>query len=267
MKPLVKWGLWQRRWSVMWWAIGIFVFIFLNLIFYPNVKQQTGQYEQIMAQIPKSAQTFIADTSDLFSATGYLSSQIFYLMMPMLLGTLAIGLGASLVGREEKEGTVELLLGRPVSRARFIAAKALLGLLILLIVGVFGSLATAIMARLVGNAVPFGNVLLAGLASIVLAASFGAVAFMITMLGRGARAASIGIASIVAIGGYVLTSLAGTVEWLKWPSKLFPFYYYRPGEILKSTYHWQNMLFIVAVIAVCGVISFVAFRRRDLTGQ
>jgi ABC-2 type transport system permease protein len=131
---------------------------------------------------------------------------------------------------------------------------------------VSGSLFTAIMSKLVGNTVPFGNVLLAGLASIVLVASFGAVAFMVTMLGRGARAASIGVASIVAIGGYVLTSLAGTVEWLKWPSKAFPFYYYRPGEILKSAYHWPDMLYIIALIAVCCVISVIAFRRRDLGG-
>jgi ABC-2 type transport system permease protein len=267
MKPLIKWGLWQRRWSIMWWSIGVLFFIFFNLIFYPSVRDQATQYNQIVSQIPQGARGLISDTADILSPTGYLSSQIFYSMLPLLLGFLAISLGSSLIGREEKEGTVELLLGRPISRAKLIVSKTVLGLIVLLGVGLIGVLSTAIMAKLVSLAVPFKNIVIAGLVCMMLALSWGAIAFMITMLGRGARSASIAVATLVAIAGYILTSLTDTAKWLVWPARFFPFHYYHPGEILNGIYHWQDLLFMTAVIVVCAVISVVAFRRRDITSN
>lgn len=267
MKPLIKWGLWQRRWSIMWWSIGVLVFVILNLIFYPSVRDQAAQYSQIMSQIPEGAKGLISDTADFLSPIGYLSSQIFYSMLPLLLGFLAISLGSSLIGREEKEGTIELLLSRPISRTRLIASKAFLGLIILLGVSLLGILSIAIMAKLVNLAVPFVDIVVAGFVCMILALSWGSIAFMVTMLGRGARTASVAVASLVAIGGYILSSLTGTVKWLVWPARAFPFHYYHPGEILNGIYHWQDVLFMAAIIAVCAVVSVVAFRRRDLTNN
>jgi len=264
MKGVIFWTLWQRRWSIVWWAAGLTAFIFINMVFYPSFRDQSAEFEKTFAQIPDTAKALLSDTGDFLSPVGYLSSQIFYLMMPMLLGILAISAGASLIGREEKEGTIELLLARPLSRTKLLAAKATTGAAIVIAIGIVGTMVTTVMAKAVDLAVPFGAVMLAGLAATALALSFGAVAFMISVLGSLGRAASIGVSTVVALGGYILVSLAGTVSWLAWPAKAFPFYYYHPGEILEGTYHWSNMLFILVLAVVCGVVSWLAFRRRDI---
>ena len=264
MRPVIKWTFWQRRWSTVWWAIGITAFIFVNMIFYPTIRDQAQELEKSFSQLSDSTVALFSDTGDFFSPVGYLSGQIFYLMLPLLLGALAIAAGSSLIGREEREGTLELLLARPISRSRLVIAKATIGLVIVLIIGLVASVTTVAMAKLVELAVPLDNIMLASLASALLAISFGAVAFMVTMLGRSARTASVGVAGLFAIAGYLLSSLAGSVEWLKWPAKLFPFDYYHPAEILQDTYNWKNMLFILGVIVLCGIISWAAFRRRDI---
>ena len=264
MIPLAKWTLWQRRWSVMWWTGGILAFIILQLAFYPTIRDQASELEKSFSQLSDSAVALFSDTGDFFTPIGYLSGQIFYLMLPLLLGALAIAAGSSLIGREEREGTLELLLSRPVSRSRLMLAKATVGILIVALIGLIASASTAIMSRLVDLTVPFDNIMWAGVASTLLGLSFGAVAFMITMLGRTARTASVGVAGLVAVAGYLISSLAGTVQWLKWPAKLFAFDYYHPAEILEGTYNWANMLFILGVIILCGAVSFVAFRRRDI---
>jgi ABC-type transport system involved in multi-copper enzyme maturation permease subunit len=123
------------------------------------------------------------------------------------------------------------------------------------------------MAKLVSLSVPFKDIVIAGLFCMILALSWGAIAFMVTTLGRGAKAASVGVATVVAIGGYILASLSGTVRWLIWPARAFPFHYYHPGEILNGIYHWQDLLFMLAVIIVCAIISVIAFRRRDLVNN
>ena len=267
MRPLIKWTLWERRWSTLWWIIGVVAFISINMVFYPTIRDQASEFEKTFSQLSEGTKALLSDTGEFFSPVGYLSSQIFYLMMPMLLGILAIGAGASLIGKEEREGTIELILSRPVPRGRLLASKAIAGILILLAVGLIGTMATAIWGALVDIDIGFGYIVLAGLASILMAMCFGAIAFAITTLGRGARAASIGGAVFIALGGYILVSLSGSVDWLKWPAKAFPFDYYHPAEILTGTYNWANMLFIVGVIIACVIVSWLAFRRRDISAS
>jgi len=266
VRPIIRWTLWQRRWSLVWWVIGIAAFIILEMAFYPTVRDQAAELEKSFSKLSESAIALFSDTGDFFSPVGYLSGQVFYLMLPLLLGILAIGAGSSLIGKEERERTLELLLSRPISRGRLILAKALAGAVIILTIGLVGIVSTAVMAKLVDLAVPFGNILLAGIASIALVLSFGAIAFMVTLLGGTAKTASLGIASLVALAGYLISSLAATVDWLKWPAKAFPFDYYRPAEILRGTYNWTSIMFIVAVILICGLISWLSFRRRDISG-
>ncbi len=264
MIPIIKSTLRQRRWSVIWWIVGIVAFVALEMAFYPTVRDQSAQLQKSFDNLSQGTVALFSDTGDFFSPVGYLSGQIFYLMLPMLLGVLAIAAGASLIGREEREGTLELLLSRPISRNRLMLSKALCGVFIVLLVGFIGTLTTAVMAKIVSLPVPMPNILYAGAASATLAICFGSVAFMITMLGRTARTASIGAAALFAIAGYLVFSLSNSVDWLKYPAKLFPFAYYHPAEILESTYNWTNMLFLLAVIAVCVCVSWSAFRRRDI---
>lgn len=261
---IIRWELWQRRGSIMWWSIGTAAFITVNLAFYPSFKDQSEQLAEAMSQIPDSAVSLFSDTGEFFSPVGYLSSQVFYLMLPMLLGILSISLGSSLIGREEKENTIELLLSRPVSRGNLLLSKATTGLIIVMGVGLVATIVTVGLAKIVKLEVPSSGVFMASLACIVLALSFGAVAFLISSFGR-ARIASVGIATLYALGGYIIASLIDAAQWLKWPAKLFPFDYYQPAAIMNSTYNWWNLAAIAAVSIVAITVSWFVFSKRDIT--
>lgn len=263
MLGLIKWGLWQRRWFIVWWLLAIAAFISLNLAFYPTFKTQQAELNQSLEQLPESAKALFSDTGDFASPTGFLSSQIYYLMLPMLLGIMAISLGSSVIGKEEKEGTLELLLARPVSRDKLLIGKAATSV-ILVGVGALVSLAvTLILARIVDLSVPEKNIVIATLACFLLATSFGAFAFLFASIGK-VRSASIGIATLIALGGYIIASLSDLAKWLVWPSKALPFYYYRPGDILLGNVQWQYMLILTFIAIGCLVVSLISFRKRDI---
>lgn len=264
MKAIIKWELWQRRWSIMWWTIGIAIFIIVNLAFYPAFKDQSQELSQALNGLPESAVSLFSDTGEFFSPVGYLSSQIYYLLLPLLLGILSISLGASLIGRDEKEGTIELLLSRPISRTKLLASKALAGVIISFIVGLVATLVIVITSKIVDLEVPLVDIALTAIVCWILSLSFGAVAFMISSFGR-ARIASIGIATIYALAGYIIASLISLASWLKWPAKGFPFDYYQPANILEANYNWLNMIFFIKLIILCAIISWLAFRKRDIT--
>lgn len=264
MKPLVKWTLWRRRWFSLWWYFAIFAFVALVMAFYPPFRDQAAQFDQqFTQQIPEGAKAFISDTQDFLSPIGYLSSQIYYIMLPMLLSILSITLGSSLIAREEREGTIELLLSRPLSRSTLLAGKVVVGTIIVIGGAIVSFLTTVILAHFVKLNVGVWPIAVATISCTLLALAFGAIAFAITMTGR-ARVASVGIATLIALGGYIISSLAEVATWLKWPSKLMPFHYYHPADMLAGTYRVMDFAVFIGIIIVCAIFSWVAFRGRDI---
>ena len=265
MIPIIKWTLYQRRWSVFWWSLGIAVVIILNLSLYPSFQDQAALNEQL-ENLPEAARSLFTDTGDFFSPEGYLSSQVFYLMLPLLMSVLSIGLGSRLLAKEESDGTLELLLARPISRLKLLAAKALSAITILAIVTAVAVAATTITSEIVNINVPLLNLVVATLLASLLALLFGAVAFAVTTLGHSARLASVGIAALVGLGSYIVTSLANVAEWLLWPSRFLPYHYYRPGDTLYGNFHLPNIIGLAAAVLVLGFVAWRFFRRRDLNG-
>ncbi len=263
MKAVIKWTLWQRRFNIVWWSIASFFLIFINMIFYPSFKDQAVQLQKSFENLPQTTVQFIGGSTDFFSPIGFLNSQIFFFMLPLLLGVLAIGLGSSLLAREEQNKTIESLLARPISRARLLLSKATAGFVILGTVTLISLITTLVTSRVVNIQVSMVNIVLATIACFLLVLSFGAIAFLFTATGR-VRGSSIGIATAVGLGGYIINSLAGTVNWLKVPSKLLPFHYYQPEAILRGTYEWSNILFFLVITLGSGILAWLSFRRRDI---
>jgi ABC-2 type transport system permease protein len=267
MKPLISWTLRQKRTSIIWWCLGVVFFVFLTLVFYPTIRDQSAQLNKSLDGLSQTTKQLFTDTNDLFSPIGYLSSQMFYLMMPLLIGILAINQGMSLIGKDERDNTLELLLSRPVSRGRLLLGKAGAGFIIVVIVGAVGTLFAALMCRLVDLKAATPDILQAGSAVTLMALSFGALTFLLSALGRAGRSAAVAVSVVYALGGYILVSLSSSVEWLRWPAKIFPFNYYHSSQLLTGTYNWANAIYFVLVIVGCMVVSWLAFRRRDLAGN
>lgn len=263
MKPIIAWTVRQRRWSTIWWSIGVVGFVLLNMLFYPSFKDQAAELEKSFADLPPAAVQLFGGSTDFFSPVGFLNSQIFFIMLPLLLGMLAISLGGSLLAREEQDKTIETLLARPISRTELLIGKIIAGSVILGVVSLLVSTLTVVAAKVVNIDISPTYVLLACLACFLLSWCTGSIALLITALGR-ARSAALGVAALIGVGGYLVSSLAGTVAWLETPSKLFPFHYYQSETILQGGYHLANLLYFVIVGVACIGLSILAFRRRDI---
>jgi ABC-2 type transport system permease protein len=235
---LIRWELWQRRWSLMWWGVGVAALVSIDMLVYRSIKADAAQLNDVYNSLPTAVRNLFSDTGNLTSPIGYLTGRVYYLLLPVLLSIFSIGQGANLIGREEQQGTLELLLARPVSRTKLLLSK--------LAAGALGMLWLGIVALVIGLLCM--------------------VAFLFTALGRPARSAALGIASLFAFGGYIAASLESSVHWLRWPSKLLPYHYYQPSDILKGlpNQKWNLIGFLVALI-VLAVGSWLGFRKRDIS--
>lgn len=263
MKSVIKWTFRARKISTFWWCFATAFFMFVNMIFYPSFKNDAEELQKSFENLPDAAVQLFGGSTDFFSPIGYLNSQVFFIMLPMLLGILSIALGSKLLASEEQDKTIESILSRPLSRTQFLFAKALSGVSVLTLVSVVSWLAVVILAKLVDLEISAWLLTKTTFVCYLLVLSFGAIAYLLTATGR-AKGAAIGIATLVAFGGYIVDSLAGTVSWLQTPSKLLPFNYYQSEAILRETYNWNNIWYFVGLITACGVFSWLVFRRRDL---
>jgi ABC-2 type transport system permease protein len=184
-------------------------------------------------------------------------------MLPLLLGILAISLGSSLLAAEERDSTIESLMARPISRTHLLLHKSLSGALILGLATLVGLAVTLITKWQVDLEVPVRYILVATLSCYLMVLTFGAIALLFTSIGR-TRGGAIGLSAVIAIGGYLISSLSSTVSWLEKPSKIFPFEYYDSESILRGTIEWSNFLFFIILTVICLIASIYAFRRRDL---
>ncbi|HSX34068.1 MAG TPA: ABC transporter permease subunit [Candidatus Saccharimonadales bacterium] len=264
---LVRWELWQRRWSLVWWAVGVAALISIDMLLYGSIKNETAQLSQVYDSLPANARALFSDSGDFLTPVGYLSARVYYLLLPLLLSIFSIGLGANLLGREEQQGTLEMLLARPISRAKLLFSKLLAGSLALGWLAFTALVIAWACLRASGfSEISYGAVAIATLAAILLAALFGMIAFAFTALGKPARSAALGIASLFAFMGYIVASLESTIHWLSWPSKLLPYHYYQPSSILDGTGHpVGNIAGFCVVIAVLAVVSWYGFRGRDIS--
>lgn len=262
---IIRWELRQRRWSIIWWSIGIGLFLTVVMAVYPTFRDQAAMLDQSLQTIPESARSLFTDTADFLSPTGYLSSQAYYLMMPPLFSFIAIGLGTSLIAREEQNKTIELLLARPLSRTLLLWSKVSAGFLQLLLIGVLMAVVGAIEVAIIGfEGVTALSVFWVTMLGLSMSIVFGSIAFMLTALGRFGRGAAIGIATLIALGSYLLSSLADTVHWLVWPARLLPFHYYHPAEVLKGGASMLPILGYTIVSLLLIYIALLAFKRRDI---
>jgi ABC-2 family transporter protein len=136
----------QRR-SVVGWVCGLSFLVLLTVAFWPSVEGDPS-LSDFTEDLPEGLQAVVG--SDISSPEGYLNSQLFTFMLPLLIAVLAIGKAAGTLAGEEQSGQLELLLSQPVTRASTVIEKG---------TAVFGVVAVVVLATFlvtVGGMAAFG---------------------------------------------------------------------------------------------------------------
>ena len=110
--------------ALVWWSLGLIGMSTLMIAVYPTVRDNPDLNEMVK-DYPEALKAFIAFGGDLdyVSGAGYLGSELFAFMVPLLLLIAAIGAGARAIAGEEERGTLDLLLANPLSRRRLVLEK------------------------------------------------------------------------------------------------------------------------------------------------
>lgn len=249
--------------GLLWWGGGIALLIVLILGFYPSFRDLTVINEYIQAAPEALLRAFIGEISDMTSPHGYLTTELFFFVTPLLLLIFTVGFGSAAIAGEEERGTLDLLLSHPLPRWRLVlekfAALAVLTLALTLVLW----LALVIGAPIVNMEIAAGRLTAMVASNFLLALAFGALALALGCA-SGKRGMSTGATSAVALTAYLINGFAPSVEWLEPYRVLSPFYYYIGGDPLANGLNLGHAAVLLGLTVVLLALALLTFERRDV---
>ena len=246
-------------------GLALFMAAYAGLIMgiYPSIAAIT-EIRDIFERLPEAFRVMFAPGGlDITTPEGFLATEFFSIIGPLLFFAYTIAIGGSATAGEEERGTIDLLMSLPVPRWRVVLEKYIsvaVGTVILgagLLLGIAaGAFAAGVDLRYDGIGAIVASAILLGLL-------FGALALFVGAL-TGRRTFSIGVAFALAVASYLVYSLSALVDLIKPLRPVSPFTYYIGGNPLVNGLDPTNIAVLTGATLAFLVLALVAFQRRDL---
>lgn len=262
MHSLFQKTLYDKRWFVVGWSLGLAFLGFVMMTFYPAFNDTNG-LDELLKNIPPALQGLVGDLANLKTVSGYLGGQLFEIRMTIIMIVMAIILALSLTATEEDKGQLRTLLATPLSRVRIVVEKwfALAFILAVCVASVIVGIYLGVWS--IGETADLDVILRLVGASWVLALAIGSVVFGVG-LATGKRGLTMAVGTGVAVGSFLLSTFAKAVDWLEPYAPLALTHYFQAETIAREGVQWADIAVLAVVSLIMLVIALVCFRGRDV---
>jgi ABC-2 type transport system permease protein len=255
-------GLRDRKRALLGWSLGFAAYIGIIAASFPSL-EGSDELDRAVEDYPESLKRLFGISGiDLGSAAGYLDSQLFNLMLPLLAIVLAVGSGSRTVAGEEEAGRLELLFAYPVRRRDGVLMKGIAVALEIAIVGLVSFLAIVGLGAAVdldpGLERLSGALLGIGLLALLhgwLALTVGAA--------RPGRSLAIALPAGLAAFGYLVNGLYAQASWLE-PLRFLSSFWWLGQSPLSTGVQYDRFAGIALASLVALVAAALLIERRDL---
>lgn len=251
----------QRR-GLVGWSVGIVALVLLESALWPSISDMAG-IREFLENYPEPLRELF-DLDKFGTGAGFLNAELFSMLLPTLFLVFAIGRGARAIAGEEENGTLEVLLVTRVAPVRLLLEQAAVLVTAVLVLGavLFGAIVA--FSAVFGLDIPVGYALTGALAMVLIGVEFGWLALAVGAA-TGRRILSMAVASVFAVGAYVLYVASKLVDTVRPWGPLSPFHQAIEGGPLgaglPAAYGWLLLAGAVALL-----VGLPIFDRRDIAG-
>lgn len=255
--------LYDKRAFIIGWGIGLTFLGFLMMIFYPAFHQDTG-LDQLVKSLPPAFKGLVGDLNNLKELPSYIGSQLFEVRIPIFVSILSIILAVGLSVSEEEKGQLRTLLALPLSRSHIVLTKWLAIVAISLLTTLAVILGVELGLVVIHETLALDVLLRVGAMTWLLTACLGTIVFSVG-IASGSRGVTMGLGVLVAVGSFILTTFAKSVDWLQPYENASLLHYFPATTIAKTQINLSDVLVYGAIIIVMLIIGIAFFRRRDVS--
>ena len=250
------------QFQVLTLMVAIFMFALMGLVMGPIYAYMGTTMSQLADSYPPEMLAFFGG-GDFGTAEGFFQLETFGLVAPLAIMVVTIAIGAKSIAGEEKDQTLGLLLGNPVSRG-YVLTQKLIAMFIWGIVVAFATFAGVALANLLFNlGMDYLNILAISVQLLLLGYLFGGLAVLM-----GAAFGRVGLAVSVSAGAaLVLQVLNGMAEVNDgWWEKFTPYYWYSGTDPLNNGFSITGILILSVATGITISASYPLLNGRDLRG-
>lgn len=239
--------------------------LWMYIALFPSFKEQSASMEELLKSYPESLmKAFNFDIKSFTTLEGYLSTEQYSLMWPLLVILATVGFAGSALAGEIEKGTIEVLLSQPVSRIKLYFGRYFAGLAILIIFVVISIFSAIPLARIYD--IDFsaqGFSVFALLAFIFSWAIYSISMFCSAVFSDKGKVFFISGGLIVLM--YVLNIVSALKENLSDLKYGSFFYYFNPTKALfnNEINNWAYLVFI-GIALVFTILGAIWFSKRDI---
>jgi ABC-2 type transport system permease protein len=252
----------DRARTVAVWSLGIAAYIVLLGAIFQSI-EGSAELDRLVEDYPEALRNlFGLGGVDITTGAGYMDTELFNFMLPLLVLVFAIGAGSRTLAGEEEAGRLELLFAYPVGRRDSVLAK---GAAVGLEIAVLCAAAWAALAilnpvfdleleleRLAGGIL---GVWLLGVLHAGLALAVGAV--------RPSRELAVAVPTVFAVGSYLIGGLHDLAGWLH-PFRFVSSFWWIGQSPLTNGVDYAHFAVVGAAAVVALAAGAALLERRDL---
>lgn len=265
MKALIIKELRERRLSLIFYCVGAVGLVWLYVSLFPTLQAQMDTYSKLLESFPKGfAQAFGLEDRAFSHVEGFISSEMFSFMWPILIIFFSVSRAGGAIAGEIENGTIATLLSLPISRAKLFMSKyiaGVIGLALFSIISIGSTVPIALAYSLDPQVRNF-------ITMIVLGVLFGWAIYSASILLSAFAKSKTTVYSI--IGGvlvlmYALNIIAGFKQSISWLRYLSIFNYFKPSNaLIRNEISMTSLSVMVAIIVMFSIPAIYVFMRRDI---
>lgn len=248
---IIKHELHQGKISFFIWTTAISFLLAVCIFLFPEMKGEMDGMNDIFSSMGSFTEAFGMDKISFGSFIGFYAIECGNILG--LGGAFFASLCAvTILSKEEKDHTAEFLLTHPVKRIYIVTGKLISVLLQIIMLNLIVSALTAVSTALIGEAIPWKELILLHLAYFLLQMELAGLCFGISAF---LRKGSIGIGLGIAVLMYFLSLIANISEQAEFLTYLTPFGYAQGADIVTNL-SIDTALVLIGMLC-CGLFTAV----------
>jgi ABC-2 type transport system permease protein len=271
MLPVLRQSLGQVARALIMLTLGAAAFHYLVLLassaFLGAAPREVfDEAPEFFTQPPEAVEAFLGGSVDFFTPAGWVASVMTHPITLAIFTGAALAVAAGAVAAEVERGTVDLVLARPVGRARFLLGKAAATVAAVTAVEA-GALAGVLVATLTVermDEISLSELWRPFLASWLLFVALGMVGLLVSARSS-LRSRAIGMTIAAIVVWYFVNFIALLIDEVAGVRYASPFHYFRAADFLSGEPIALDAVVLAGVAGVALAIGLWWFSRRDLT--
>jgi ABC-2 type transport system permease protein len=254
-------GLQAQRRSTLVWASSIVLLAVSVVAVWPSLERSGSLGGLTAGMSPQLVAAFGLEQFN--TANGYLRGNLYAVMLPLLLGSMAITAATALTSGDEEAGRFELLLALPLRRTQVYLMRLVTVVVSLAVTSAAVAVTVVGSVAVLDMDVALDGVVAVAVATWLLAVLHAALAYAAAAAGC-RPPVTLGVAAGVLVVGYMLQAIAPLSESLKPLSALSPWDWALGDDPLKNGFAGGGLLLLVAVSGVLVAAGTLLIDRRDI---